>query len=340
MAGRSMAEHQPQSFGPVIDAHIHFAGDHPRSLELLDELDLKLLNVTVADLAGTWREREAEPYRELSQRWPHRYAWCTSFDPPATSEEDPEYTVRVIEGLEDDFRAGAIACKIWKNVGMEATDASGRYIMIDDPVLEPILSYLEDGSHTLLTHIGEPLACWLPLDHPSPHREYYRRNPQWHMYGRTDVPAHEQLMAARDRVLARHPSLRVVGAHLGSLEYDLDELASRLDAYDNFAVDTSARFMDLVSHGGKRLRDFFLTYHDRILFGTDVVARRPHSEMADVEREELYEKVRKDYLAQHAYFAGNQPVTFGDEVHDGIELPDDVLREFFRENARSWYPGL
>ena len=139
---------------------------------------------------------------------------------------------------------------------------------------------------------------------------------------------------------ARHPSLRVVGAHLGSLEYDLDELASRLDAYDNFAVDTSARFRDLVSHGGKRLRDFFLTYDDRILFGTDVVARRPHSEMAGVEREELYEKVRKDYLAQHAYFAGNQPVTFGDEVHDGIELPDDVLREFFRENARSWHPGM
>jgi len=29
----------------------------------------------------------------------------------------------------------------------------------------------------------------------------------------------------RDRLLARHPKLRVVGAHLGSLEYDVDEIA-------------------------------------------------------------------------------------------------------------------
>ncbi len=322
-----------QELGPVIDAHIHFAGDHAQSLELLDELDLKLLNVTVADLAGTWREREAEPYRELAQRWPHRYAWCTSFDPPATTDEDPEYTRRVIEGLEDDFRGGAIACKIWKNVGMEATDANGRHIMVDDPVLEPILSYLEDGNHTLLTHIGEPLACWQPLDHPSPHREYYRNNPQWHMYGRTDMPSHEQLMAARDRVLARHPKLRMVGAHLGSLEYDLGEVASRLDAYENFAVDISARFADLVSHGSERVRDFLLTYSDRILFGTDFVEREPHSEMPGAKREQLYERIRNDYFAQYAYFAG-------DEVHRGLDLPEDVLRRLFRENARSWYPGL
>lgn len=335
-----MAEDGVKRFGPLIDAHIHFAGDHWRARELLEEFDLKLLNVTVADVAGTWREREAEPYRKLASQWPGRYAWCTSFDPPTTTEVDSEYSNRVISGLEHDFRDGAIACKIWKNVGMEATDVNGRYILIDDPVLEPILSYLEGGDHTLLTHIGEPLACWQPLDYPSPHREYYRRNPQWHMYGRTDIPTHEQLMAARDRVLARHPKLRVVGAHLGSLEYDLGELASRLDAYDNFAVDTSARFTDLVSHGKKPLRDFFLTYRDRILFGTDVVARQPHSEMSKEEREELYARVSEGYRTQLTYFSSNHPVTFGDEVHEGIELPDEVLRQFFRENARSWYPGV
>jgi len=37
----------------------------------------------------------------------------------------------------------------------------------------------------------------------------------------------------------------VIGAHLGSPDHDVDEIAWRLDRYPSFSVDTSARTADL-----------------------------------------------------------------------------------------------
>lgn len=324
----------------MIDAHLHFVGDHPDAIALLEEFDLKMFNITVAHKDKPWREREVVHYRRLAREMPDRFAWCTSFDPPSTSNENPEYTNRVIEGLERDFADGAIACKVWKNVGMECQDEEGRYIMPDDPVLEPICKYLEDKGVTLLMHIAEPLACWQPLDWDSPHQGYYKKNPQWHMFGRDDVPSHAQLMAARDRIIERHPNLRVVGAHLASLEYDLNEIASRFAKYDNFAVDTSARLMDLANHRREDVREFFFTYSDRILFGTDIVARESHSQMGDHLRKERYQNFYHNYRTQRAYFGTAEPVELRNEKYTGLDLPDDVLRAFFIDNARLWYPDL
>ena len=75
----------------------------------------------------------------------------------------------------------------------------------------------------------------------NPELTYYSNNPQWHMFGKAGAPVKDAILAARDRVLARYPKLRVVGCHLGSDEDDLKRLAKRLDAYPNFAVDTAAR---------------------------------------------------------------------------------------------------
>ena len=55
------------------------------------------------------------------------------------------------------------------------------------------------------------------------------------------APSKQQVLDARDNLLAKNPDLRVIGAHFGSLEDHLDVLATRLDLYPNFAVDTAAR---------------------------------------------------------------------------------------------------
>ncbi len=61
---------------------------------------------------------------------------CTTFDPFRFSQ--PGFTQTTIEGLNRDFADGAIAVKIWKNIGMELKDSSGRYVLADDPRFEPI----------------------------------------------------------------------------------------------------------------------------------------------------------------------------------------------------------
>jgi hypothetical protein len=59
-----------------------FVADHPDAVQLLADLDLKLLNICVAHDNAVWRRNEAEPYEKLAREHPDRFAWCTSFDVP------------------------------------------------------------------------------------------------------------------------------------------------------------------------------------------------------------------------------------------------------------------
>lgn len=321
----------------MIDAHIHCIGNHPESMALLSEFDLKLLNVSAAT-GPDWRELMAVPYQRLAQEQPDRFAWCASFDPPAF--DGPGYAARVIEGLDRDFANGAVACKVWKNLGMDIRDPSGKYVMVDDPLFQPIFEHLAGLGKPLLMHIGEPLACWQPLDPANPHYGYYSRNPKWHMHGRTDIPPHAAQVAARDRVVENHPRLRVIGAHLGSLEYDVREIARRMARYPNFAVDTSARLADLAFQEAELVRAFVREHPDRILFGTDIVSRTPHDRMPPGERAELLEAMRHNYRRHLAYFGGRAPVEILGRKVPGLGLPDPLLERLFSANARAWYPGL
>ncbi len=320
-----------------VDVHIHYSGDHPDCTRLVERLDLKLLNVCVAHSADDpWREH-AEVYRELAQRHPQRYAWCTTFDPPDWSAG---YVDRVIEGLEQDFYRGAIACKVWKNIGMDVRKPSGAFLMVDDPLFDPIYEYLTRSDRTVLMHIGEPLACWQPLDERDPHYAYYKAHPEWHMYNRPDYPSHGDLIDARDRVLAKHPKMRVVGAHLGSLEYDVREIAKRLDRYPNFAVDSSARTKDLAAQDRESVRAFFAAYADRVLFGTDLVIRDSHAGMTDQQRQNALDRLEQVYAREAAYYEGEGPLTVAGREVRGIGLSQEILAQFYQGNAARWYPGL
>jgi predicted TIM-barrel fold metal-dependent hydrolase len=325
-----------------IDAHMHYADDHPDFLALLAKFDLKFLNICfVAELDKPWRP-QAELYRTMATAYPTRFSWCTSFDMPLfdAAFDAQRYADAAIQSLEADIAAGAIACKIWKNVGMEVRRPDGTYLLVDDPIFDPIYEYLTARDLTLLTHIAEPLDCWLPLRPGSPHYGYYSANPEWHMFGRTDVPSHGDLMAARDRVLEKHPALRHVGAHFGSLEYDLGEVGARLDRFPNFAVDISARLVDLVRHPADTVRAFFDHYRDRIIFGTDIVMRVRPSQMSEAQRLDALSALERSYQSHFAYFDTAGPVDVRGYAATGINLAPTILDRFYHENARVWYPGI
>lgn len=322
----------------IIEAHIHFADDDPGFVALLEKYDLKLLNICVAaDEFGGWRQM-AERYRHFTDTEPERYAWCTTFDLPRF--DDPDYVEKVIAELDQDFANGAIACKVWKNLGMEVRKPSGEFFMVDDPLLDPIFDHLAKNERPLLMHIAEPLACWQPLEVDSPHRGYYEENPQWHMYNKPEYPSHAQLIDARDHVVAKHPKLRVIGAHIGSLEYDVAEPAKRFARYPNFAMDISARLGDLAYQDSEKVRDFFLTYPDRLLFGTDIVQWEPLSTLSEADRAAKLAWVDENYATHFAYFERTGVVNVHGRKTLGLGLPDNILDKFYRTNARTWYPGL
>jgi predicted TIM-barrel fold metal-dependent hydrolase len=321
----------------IIDAHAHVYGDHPPVLQIMDELDVKVLNICVAHKPGEpWRQRRGDGYRDQAARLPQRFAWCTTFDLPGF--DDPYYAERVIAGIEKDYADGAVGVKVWKSVGMDLKDRAGEFVMVDDPIFEPIFAYLERTDRTLLMHIGEPMACWRPLRPGYPHFTYYSQNPQWHMYGKHG-PSHAQIITARDRVIERHPKLRIVGAHLGSVEYDLREMARRLDRFRNFAMDTAGRLDDLKVLPTEPLREFFQRYQDRMLFATDNGVP-PAKEMSPEQRQSLYAGYRNTYEREFEFFETDRMVPIFDRQTQGLGLSEQLLEKFYTTNARRWYPGV
>ncbi|MBN1875566.1 MAG: amidohydrolase family protein [Anaerolineae bacterium] len=326
-----------------IDAHMHYTGDSPDFLALLEDLNLKMLNVCVVGAVSDRLQDQVHAYQKLAKQFPERYAWCTSFPLPAQEDyaTPGDYAARAIAGLEADFNAGAVACKFWKNIGMDARKPDGSFLMIHDPIFTPIYDYLAKVEKPALMHIAEPLACWQPLHDPqNPHYGYYSQNPEWHMYGKPEYPSHQALMDARDHVLAHHSKLHLVGAHLGSLEYDVAEVAKRLEKYPNFAVDTSARLADLTIQNTATVRQFFLDYQDRILFGTDMIQWEPLSTLPDKAREQRIAEFAASYQTSFAYYETDQMLTIRGREVQGLGLPEKVLEKIYWTNAHTWYPGV
>jgi predicted TIM-barrel fold metal-dependent hydrolase len=323
---------------PVIDAHAHMAADDAETQALLARLDVRVLNIALGlDSRGEWRSASdfgSQRFRDLAGRRPDRFAWCTSFDLPRF--DDPHYSERVIAELERDVADGAVACKVWKNIGMEARDRNGDFVLVDHPILAPVFAHAERRGLPIIIHVGEPRACWLPLDEKSPHHDYYREHPEWHMHGRSGVPSWESLLAARDRVLARYPRLRVIGAHLGSIEHDLSELGRRLDRFPNFAVDTGGRLLDLALQDAARVREFFEQHSERVLFGSDICLPRAHSEMAAEDRRRSRSEIERAYALAFDFYATERSLEAGRHRFRGIGLAERQLRRLFHDNARTW----
>jgi predicted TIM-barrel fold metal-dependent hydrolase len=211
--------------------------------------------------------------------------------------------------------------KVWKDLGLEVRDKAGRFVQIDDPRLQPVWDYLSAHHIPVLAHSADPRDGWRPLDPRSPHYQYFSTHPLNYPYAHPEIPRWETVIAARDRWLARNPGLVVVGAHLGSMADDLDGLGQRLDSYPNFNVDVSARLGDLQRLPPDRVRRFFLTYQDRILFGMD---RSTAGDAASMDSTALREEERRT----EAQLAG-----WWDYLAGTLRLPASVLTKLYAGNA-------
>ena len=212
-----------------IDTHTHAFHNDPAFAAMLTRLHLHLLDIVVADDHNIFRSLgpEKASARAFIAGSDGHAILCTTFDPYLL--EKPGFAAHAIQQLNDDFSRGAVAVKIWKNIGMEIKKSNGAYVMPDDPIFEPIYQDIAAHHKTMIAHLAEPSSCWQPPNPDSPDYSYYKENPQWYMYLHPDHPSKETILAARDHLLEMNPKLRVVGAHLGSMETDLDEIARHFD---------------------------------------------------------------------------------------------------------------
>ena len=220
---------------------------------------------------------------------------------------------------------------------MEIKKPDGSFLMIDDPLFDPIYDYLARSGRPALMHIADPLASWQPPDEDNPHYSYYSQHSEWHMYHKPDHPSHKQLMLARDNVLERFPHLKVVGAHLASLEHDVDEVADRLERFPNLAVDTSARILDLALQERAKVLSFFQKYQDRIIFGTDLVETSPLSLANDEIRNRAVEELASRLKLSLSFFGTMDELEFRGRGIKGLGLSEGVAEKVMRSNAANAY---
>jgi len=239
-----------------------------------------------------------------------------------------------VKQIDQNFVQGAVAVKIWKNIGMEIKDQSGNYIMADSPKFDPIYQDIAGHGKTLLSHQAEPDVAWGPPDPSDPSWSYYQENPQWYVGDKPGFPSKQMILGARDRVLANNPKLRMVGVHLGSMERDLDNIARHLDKYANFAIDTAARMEYLMMSPREKVRAFLIKYQDRVIYGTDLDLR------ATANVSEALKDWRSTYVRDWRFLATSDTLRVeGKQIH-GLNLPQPVLRKILRSNAIHWIPGL
>lgn len=321
-----------------IDSHIHINSDDGafEDQAKLDNFILITLNVDHSDSANI---RSQFDYAVKSaEKHPGRIFYGPTFLFDTVGYGTDEWSNKKISQLGKDLSGGAIAVKIWKNVGMTVRNRKGEFIMADDPGLEPVINFIKSKNLPIAGHLGEPRNCWLPLNEMtvSSDSSYFARNPQYHMFLHPEYPSYEDQIKTRDNLLKKHPDLTFIGCHLGSLEWNVDSLALRLERFPNMAVDMSARICHLQYQSAKdrdRVREFCIKYQDRLLYGTDVGYSGSNNP------EGFKKRMHDTWVDDWKYFTSKDEMT-SDKFKgkfDGLQLPKEVVNKIFSENAIKWY---
>ena len=239
----------------------------------------------------------------------------------------PGWGARAAQQLEADVKAGARGVgEIGKNLGLGTRKADGTRLKVDDPELDPFWAAAARLKVPVFLHLGEPQEFFEPLDY---------NNERWlemalfanrRFNDRSRYPTFDELMAERDRMLAKHPKTTFILAHMGWHANDLGRLGKMFDKWPNLHAEVGAVLYDL----GRQPRfghDFFVKYQDRILFGKDSFQPDEYPYFWRVfETADEYFDYYRDY---HAFW----------KLY-GMNLPDPVLKKLYYQNAMRIVPGL
>jgi predicted TIM-barrel fold metal-dependent hydrolase len=300
---------------PVIDYHNHLDAQDPREvLKIMDECGIeRVVNITMH--TGQTALNMIHKFHSVAPERFATYGWMDWSD-----VQSPGFFQRTVERLERLIERGACGMKIWKDLGTTVRAADGTLLRIDDERLDPLYEKAADLNVPIMYHIADPDAFFLPIDAENERYEELAAHPEWSYYG--SHYGKLELLAQRDRVIARHPKTTFVGAHVAEHPEDLAYVSGLLDKHPNLHVDIGARCAEL-GRQPYTARDFFLKYADRILFGTDLIPEvnmyRLHYRFLET-RDEYFE------YPSHASRQGRWNIY-------GLFLPDDVLRKVYRDNA-------
>ncbi len=238
----------------------------------------------------------------------------------AFAKQEPH---RILDAIEEAYTNEYSMVKAWFGPRFLDFFDGEKPFSINHPLFKPIFALIEDYGIPIDIHVADP-DIW------------YKTQYQDVLRYRTKDQAMEEF---RD-VLRAFPKLKAISVHFNSLPEHLTQLAKDLDEFPNLYIDTASTKWMLRELGKdtEKSRKFFEKYHKRILFATDL-------SVGWEERNTHYFASR--YWAQRLFWESDHrqvelPFSDSDNPNpptyiNGLNLPEFVLRDFYWENAKSFF---
>jgi predicted TIM-barrel fold metal-dependent hydrolase len=313
----------------IIDCHTHFGGGQ---LDLIDELlaaeregGVQQVALMVTSVPGQANENAQALYAKY--RHSGAVYFFAGMDYAAVSEDvDHRLTYSFPQQIDRLLALGVDGVKLI-NGKPDARKSSG--IALDSVVYEGFYTRASECQLPLLWHVSDPEEFWDAAAAPE-----WATSHGW-LYD-ASFPSSAQLYGELERVLLRHPRLRIIFAHFCFLSDFLDRAAALLDRYPGVNLDL-ALGIEMLHNFSKRpdqARDFFVRYQERILYGTDLSCGTEWSPGLKLSR--IW--VVRNFLETDETFhvPTDDSLIWPDHrtlIH-GIKLPEEVLAKVYVGNFR------
>ena len=309
---------------PFVDAHAHQWGIAEMSGEeiaaMVADMDAMNMAVMVNLSGGTGEELQAK-IAATDMHAPGRFVHYANID--FETLDDPDFGEKAAAQLEEDVRQGAKGLKIYKSLGMYIFYEDGSRLQTDDPRLDPIWQKAGELGIPVLIHTADPAPFWEPHDRFNERWFELKERPR---RKRDPVPSWETLMAEHWNLIARHSNTIFISAHLGWLGNDLGRLGGLLDKMPNMYTELGAVIGE-IGRQPRAAKAFLTKYQDRVLMGKD--SWEPSEYYVYFRIFETADEYFPYYRKRHAFWSMY-----------GMDLPDEVLRKIYYENALRIIPGL
>ena len=310
---------------PFVDIHGHQSGARMSSEavgQLVREMD-ELNMAVMVNLSGGSGASLVTGLENMTRDHPGRFVFFANVNFRGVG--DSGWGERAAAQLEADGTAGAAVLKSFKGLGVSDLDTDGNRIPVDDPRLDPVWAKAGELGIAVLIHSADPAEFWQPYD---------RFNERWLELTlrprRIQPPGRsapfEQIIGEQHNLFRRHPNTKFIAAHLGWMGHDLTRLGTLLDELPNMYVGLGAVIYEL-GRQPRFAREWLIEYQDRVLMGKDSYNQEEfHTYFRVFETADDYFDYYRRY---HAFW----------QMY-GLDLPDEVLRKIYYENALDLVPEI
>ena len=306
----------------VVDAHVHF-----RDIDLMENMlniarEARYHRVNVVSTISRERVNFNPEALYLKAKHPNLFYAFGGLDYSAVFMGSKQAEPSLPEQVDNLMEMGFDGIKM---VEGKPTLRKMLQIPFDSGFYKEYFIHVESLGFPILFHVNDPEEFWDAEKVPR-----WAKERGW-FYDNT-YPKKEQFYTEVENVLNRCPNLKVIFAHFYFLSADLERAARLLDKYENVHLDLTPGVEMLYNFSAKldAWRNFFLSYQDRLVYGTDISGGQTLKQAvtrAWLVRNFL-ETDEKFFVPPSADSLLGQP----EAPFKGMKLPRGVLEKIYAEN--------